>query len=116
MGNQLILNRIIIYLFVICLFSSNIVWAGADLSDSKPDNRAHVEHAVDLPDYGDNNTMHHLVDEHHDGHDCHMAAHLIGLNSTTISFEDFSGIQAYSTQDVPFFTRHISPPNKPPLA
>jgi len=64
----------------------------------------------------DNNVLHHLVDEHHGGHDCHMSAHLTALNTIPFSITDFSHTQQLSLRHIHYSTRKLPPPSKPPRA
>ena len=102
------LQRIIIFLFVTSLLISNLAWAGSGALDNLLDNADHV--AMDV----DNDVTHHIVDEHHDGHDCHMSAHLVGLNSPVLSLTNTESAQIYPFHNIHFTSYKLPPPNKPP--
>lgn len=106
----MILNRIIIILFITILLSSNLLWAGDGQLDKLIDSNTERLHDVD------SDVLHHLDDEHHDGHDCHMSAHLLGLNSSTLVIAALVVAQSVPALDVQFSTRKSPPPNKPPRA
>ena len=86
-----------------------MLWAGDGQLDNLIDS---AEHAVlDI----DGDVMHHMVDEHHDGHGCHMSAHLIGLSSSELSLVHFNSRQIFSNYVVRFSTHQLSAPIKPPI-
>jgi len=64
----------------------------------------------------DSNVMHHLIDQHHDGHDCHMSAHLTALSPIPYSMTHLDNTQQLPFITVPFSTRKLPPPNRPPRA
>lgn len=112
------MQRFTIILFVLSLLSSNAIWAGDGQLNDIIDNIQHVAMDIDCdaaPDVTPD-TIHHVVDEHHDGHDCHMSAHLIGINSTSLSLADFSNAHAFSVFVVSFSSNAFPPPSKPPRA
>lgn len=112
----MILNRIIIIIFVVSLLSSNLLWAGEGQLDNFIDSSTQLNLAlnIDTEIDADNNVLHHVEDEHHDGHDCHMSAHLLGLNSCSLTISAVHLSQLIPTFDSRFSTRQSPPPNKPP--
>jgi len=119
------IKKIIIYLFIIGLFSSNITWAGNGIINDVLDNTQNLVFSTETHDADDhgpstrapdshNTVLHHLIDQHHDDHDCHMSSHLLGLNSTDICIAHFAITQTYSSPDFQFSSQSIAPPNKPP--
>ena len=66
---------------------------------------------------GDQNMIHHVFDQHHeDGHDCHMSAHLVGLNSEEIFMLDLGSTQTPPIFNIHYTNNKLPPPNKPPRA
>ena len=106
------LNKIIIFLFVTCLLSSNLLWAAEREFNNLNSSNEHVLLDIEL-DF-DNDILHHTVDEHHDGHECHMSAHLVGLNSHIFTIGHIDSSQVYPNFILRFSTHQLSPPNKPP--
>ncbi len=111
---MLVLQRTIIYLIVSSLLSSNVLWAGGGQLDSMLDTLFSAqEHATWSVD---NNVMNHVIDQHYDGHDCHMSAHLTALSSIPFSMAGFDNTQRLPFVTIYFFTRKLPPPNRPPRA
>ena len=96
-------NRIIIIFFVTSLFSFNVLWAAEGQLDNLLDSVS--ESTLD----NDNDTLHHIEDDHHGGHDCHMSAHLLGLNSQILSLADFNSVQLVPAFDLRFSSRALPP-------
>jgi len=85
-----------------------MLWAGQGQLDNLIDSGEQT-----VMDIGDD-VLHHMIDEHHDGHDCHMSAHLIGINSPIASLISINSTQIFPTYNVRFATFQPAPPNKPP--
>jgi len=85
-----------------------MLWAGEGQLDNLIDSGEHTTMDID----GD--VMHHTIDEHHDGHDCHMSAHLVGLNSHVLSITNIDSTQILPIYIARFFSHQLAPPNKPP--
>lgn len=87
------------------------MWAGEGMLDAMLDESIQVS-----LDY-DQNEMHHVFDKHHeDGHDCHMSAHLVGLNSKEIFMLDLGSTQTLPIFNINYTNSKLPPPNKPPRA
>jgi len=87
-----------------------MLWAGNGQLDNLIDSAEHA--ALDI----DSDVIHHTVDEHHDGHDCHMSAHLVGLSSQVFSLANIDAAQVFPNYITRFYTHQLPPPNKPPRA
>lgn len=109
------LKYLTICLFISSLLFSNLSWAGEGLLDRLLGSSNNIA-AVDLMPDQHNDVLHHLNDKHHSGHDCHMTAHLIGLNSKSININLVHVSQQYISFNIPITTLKIAPPSKPPRA
>ncbi len=107
----MILNRIIIVLFVTTFLSSNLLWAGEGQLDILVDTNIEV---IGGHTDSHNNMLHHVQDSHHDGHDCHMGAHLLGLNSSEMLIATAQLAEFTDSLDSQLSSRQLPPPNKPP--
>lgn len=87
-----------------------MLWAGEGQLDNLIDSSTHL--TVDI----DDDVMHHVVDEHHDGHDCHMSAHLVGLSSQVLLLTSIDLTQVLPKYNIRFTSQLLPPPNKPPRA
>ena len=105
-------KRLIILLFVTSLLSSNLLWAGEgqlnNLVETKTQTSLNLECEID------NDILHHIEEIHHTDHDCHMSAHLLGLNSSILIIAAIPAVQFKSDFKIQFTTRLSPPPNKPP--
>ena len=106
----MIIKQIIIALFVTSLLGSNLLWAGEGMFDNTHNNDTHA-----VSDF-DNDVSHHVVDEHHDGHACHMSAHLVGLRTDLAMISGPAPTQFISSYNIHFCSLDFPPPNKPPKA
>ena len=110
----MILQKTTIYLFIFSLLVSNLLWAGEGQLDNFFDSRTSQSLASQLD--MDNDVLHHLEDEHHDGHDCHMSAHLVGLNSQILTITNIDSEELFSIYNIHFNSHQLAPPSKPPSA
>lgn len=96
-------------MFIIGLFGSNMVWAADGQLDQLIDSTMYAMQ----DDNGE--FSHHLIkDDNHEGHDCHMSAHLVGLNSQSVSLTELDSSQVLPVSDSWFIDPDIPPPSKPP--
>ena len=99
-------------MFVFCLFGSNLLWANSGQIELSHDvNNTHsslISEKVNSGEYSP------VSDEHEDGHDCHMSAHFIAINSDVLPIIDFSAAHDFTMFNAFFLTNNPPPPSKPP--
>jgi len=104
----LILKRSIIVFFIFSLLISNFGWAiTGQIDPISPEDDHTLSHT-------DSDSMHHIVDNHHEGHECHLSAHLVGINSQALALLPVNAVQIYPSYLLHFTNRNLPPPNKPP--